>query len=64
MGNGDIQFRWNIYRGLFEYEDMLFLLHALRPENIFVDVGANVGAYTILSSKVVNAKSVAFEPMI
>ena len=63
MGNDDIQFRWNIYIGLFEYEDMLFFLHALRPENIFVDVGANVGAYTILSSKVVNAKSVAFEPL-
>ena len=28
---------------------MLFLLHALRPENIFIDVGANVGAYTIFS---------------
>lgn len=63
IGNDDIQFRWNIYIGFFEYEEMLFLLHALRPENIFIDVGANVGAYTILSSKVVNAKSIAFEPL-
>lgn len=42
---------------------MLFLLHALRPDEIFVDVGANIGAFTILASKVVKAKSISFEPL-
>jgi FkbM family methyltransferase len=53
----------NLYTGLMEYEDMLFLLHALQPTEIFVDIGANIGAYTILASKVVNAQTIAFEPI-
>lgn len=42
---------------------MLFLLHLLRPTNTFVDVGANVGAYTVLASKVVGSHTIAFEPL-
>ncbi len=52
----------NIYNGLVEFEDMAFILHVLRPGDLFVDVGANVGAYTILASKNAGAKTVAFEP--
>jgi hypothetical protein len=33
----------NIYSGLFEFPDMAFLLHVLRKEDLFVDIGANVG---------------------
>ena len=53
----------NIYTGLHEFEDMMFLLHLLRPEDVFVDVGANIGSYTILASSVVSAKSISFEPV-
>ncbi len=53
----------NIYAGFMEYEDMIFLLHALQPTETFVDVGANIGAYTILASKVVKSSSIAFEPL-
>lgn len=53
----------NIYTGLHEFSDMAFLLHFLRPEDLFVDVGANVGSYTILASAVVGARSYAFEPV-
>lgn len=52
----------NIYAGLHEFEEMSFLLHFLRQEDTFFDVGANVGAYTILASGVSEAKSIAFEP--
>lgn len=52
----------NIYAGLHEFEEMSFLLHFLRPEDTFFDVGANVGAYTILASGVSKANSIAFEP--
>ena len=62
-GLGEFGLTGNIYCGFMEHEDMLFLLHVLRPEHTFVDVGANVGAYTILASKVVGSKSVAFEPL-
>lgn len=53
----------NVYAGLHEFEDMAFLLHALRAEDLFVDVGANVGTYSVLAAKVVGARVVAFEPI-
>lgn len=62
-GLGEFGLTGNIYCGFMEYEDMLFLLHVLRPQHTFVDVGANVGAYTILASQVVGSKSIAFEPL-
>ena len=46
-----------------EYRDMMFLLHSLKASEIFVDVGANAGAYSVLASKVVRAKSIAYEPI-
>ncbi|MCO5168015.1 MAG: FkbM family methyltransferase [Planctomycetes bacterium] len=53
----------NVYCGLHELEEMAFLLHLLRPEDQFVDVGANVGSYTVLASAAVGARTVAFEPV-
>jgi FkbM family methyltransferase len=53
----------NIYTGLHEFEEMMFLLHLLRPGDIFTDVGANIGSYTILASAVAGAKSISFEPV-
>jgi FkbM family methyltransferase len=53
----------NIYTGLHEFIDMAFCLHLLRPGDLFIDVGANVGSYTILASKVVGAKSFTLEPV-
>jgi FkbM family methyltransferase len=63
IGPGETGLTGNLYAGFMEYEDMLFLLHALRPSNIFVDVGANIGAFTILASKVVKSRTIAFEPL-
>jgi len=52
----------NIYCGLHEYADMSFVLHLLRPGDLFVDVGANIGSYTVLASGVCGARSIAIEP--
>ncbi|MFD1628601.1 FkbM family methyltransferase [Pseudopedobacter beijingensis] len=52
----------NIYTGLHEFEDMSFLLHFLRPEDTFFDIGANVGSYSLLASGFVGANSITFEP--
>lgn len=41
---------------------MAFLLHLLRPGDLFLDIGANVGSYTVLASKVCGARTIAFEP--
>ncbi len=53
----------NIYVGLHEFNDMSFLLHYLRPGDLFVDVGANIGSYTVLASGAAGAKTICFEPM-
>ncbi len=53
----------NIYCGLHEFEDMAFILHFLRSDDHFVDIGANVGTYTVLASKVCGARTVAIEPV-
>jgi FkbM family methyltransferase len=52
----------NVYCGLNDFEDMSFLLHYLREDDIFLDVGANVGAYTVLASAAARAWTYAFEP--
>jgi FkbM family methyltransferase len=52
----------NIYVGLHEFPDMAFLLHFLKSGDLFLDIGANVGAYTVLASGVCKANSWAFEP--
>lgn len=52
----------NIYAGLHEFADMAFVLHLLRQGDLFADVGANVGSYTVLASGVRRARSIAFEP--
>jgi FkbM family methyltransferase len=52
----------NLYVGLHEFEEMAFALHFLRPGELFVDVGANVGSYTILAAAGIGARVAAFEP--
>jgi FkbM family methyltransferase len=53
----------NIYLGLHEFNDMGFLLHFLRPNDIFFDIGANVGSYTVLASGHCKARTFCFEPI-
>jgi len=53
----------NIYTGLLEFEDMAFILHALQKEDLFADIGANIGVYTVLAAKNVGAKVVSVEPV-
>lgn len=53
----------NIYTGLHEFEDMSFVLHFLRNSDVFIDVGANVGSYTVLAAAVVGAKCLSIEPI-
>lgn len=52
----------NIYCGLHEFEDMGFVLHFLRPGDLFVDVGANIGSYSLLAAAT-GARVVSFEPV-
>jgi len=53
----------NLYCGLHEFNDMGFLLHFLRHDDLFVDIGANIGSYTILAAGHVGASVVSVEPV-
>ncbi|MBP1152324.1 FkbM family methyltransferase [Methylocaldum sp. BRCS4] len=53
----------NLYCGLHEFEDMAFVLHFLREEDLFVDVGANIGSYTVLAAGAVGARTISIEPI-
>jgi FkbM family methyltransferase len=53
----------NVYAGLQEFEEMAFVLHLLRSGDLLVDVGANVGTFSVLASAVRGADVVAFEPV-
>lgn len=52
----------NLYTGLHEYHEMAFVMHVLRAGDLFIDVGANVGSYTILAAAVAGANCIALEP--
>jgi FkbM family methyltransferase len=53
----------NIYCGLHEFADMAFVLHVLRPDDLFLDLGANIGSYTVLAGKVAGAHCLTLEPV-
>ena len=46
---------------LCEFEEMAFVMHFLRPNDVFVDVGANIGAFTVMAAGVAGSQVVAFE---
>jgi FkbM family methyltransferase len=51
------------YTGLTDYYDKSFIAHVLREDDLFVDVGANVGTYVVLAAGVAGARCVAVEPV-
>ncbi|MGM0583322.1 MAG: FkbM family methyltransferase [Pseudomonadota bacterium] len=53
----------NWYSGLHEHREMAFVLHMLRSDDLFADVGANVGSYTVLAAGAAGARVVSFEPL-
>jgi FkbM family methyltransferase len=53
----------NWYCGLHEVEEMGFVLHALRADDLFMDIGANVGSYTVLAAGATGARTIAVEPI-
>lgn len=63
VGPGETGFTGNIYCGLHEFPDMAYVLHVLASEDLFVDIGANVGSYTLLACGAKAAKGYCFEPV-
>lgn len=53
----------NLYCGLHEFNEMIFLLHYLRKEDLFIDIGSNIGSYSILASGHVGCNTISIEPI-
>lgn len=53
----------NWYCGLHEPNEMGFILHVLRPTDRFLDVGANIGSYTVIAAGAVGAETISVEPI-
>jgi FkbM family methyltransferase len=60
---GETGLTGNIYSGLQDFPEMGYLLHVLRDDDLFVDVGANSGSYTVLACAVAGARGLAIEPV-
>ena len=52
----------NVYCGLHDFEEMGFVLHVLGEGDCLVDIGANVGTYSILAAGAGGAHVLSFEP--
>jgi FkbM family methyltransferase len=60
---GDAVMTLNLYCGLLDFDDMAYVLHLMTPQELFVDIGANVGAYTMLACSAKGARGYCFEPV-
>jgi FkbM family methyltransferase len=60
---GETGMTQNLYCGLHEFDDMAYVLHVLRSDDLFVDAGANAGSYTLLACGVQGARGYCFEPI-
>lgn len=53
----------HIYCGAFEWEEREWLFTHLKADDVFFDIGANIGLFTVLAAeKCSNGRVVAFEP--
>jgi FkbM family methyltransferase len=53
-----------LYCGLYDYNEMNFLLRYLHADDSFIDVGANIGVYTLLAASIIQSGSIySFEAL-
>jgi FkbM family methyltransferase len=53
----------NYYCGLDEYEDMSLVLHLLRRDDWFIDIGSNEGVYSLLAAGGPKCNVISVEPV-
>ena len=63
IAKGDSGLVGNVYFGVYEVNESMFTVHFLRNNDIFLDIGANLGHYSLLASGLTDATSIAIEPI-
>jgi len=59
----DVGATGNYYCGLHDADGMLFVAHLLREGELFADVGANIGSYSVLAATSRGARVISCEPV-
>jgi FkbM family methyltransferase len=59
---GDIGLTGNYYAGIIDFNQISFICHTLDKNTTFVDVGSNLGEYSIAAAKVTGVNCISFEP--
>ena len=54
--------RGHYFFGVHSFEEELFAIHFLRKDELFIDVGANLGMFSIMVAATTGARALAFEP--
>ena len=64
MSRADFWWTWELSAGVWEPGVIRHLANALREDDVFLDIGAYVGPYALLASRLVGpgGKVYAFEP--
>jgi FkbM family methyltransferase len=60
---GDASFSQNVFFGISEWEESLFLVRYLNKSDLFLDIGANNGHYSLLASGICCSQTIAVEPI-
>jgi FkbM family methyltransferase len=53
----------NLYCAMSEPNEMLFMLHFLHESDVFFDIGANAGSYSLLAAGISKSNVYSFEPV-
>jgi FkbM family methyltransferase len=59
---GDVGLTGNYYAGIVDFNQISFICHTLDTNTTFVDVGSNLGEYSIAAAKVAGVNCISFEP--
>lgn len=54
----------NLYCAMSEPNEMLFMLHFLNESDVFFDIGANAGSYSLLAAGISKSNVYSFEPVL
>lgn len=63
LHRGETGLSGNLYCGLHEFSEMAYVLHVVGADDLFVDVGANAGSYTVLACAARGARGICVEPV-
>ena len=63
INKGDVGLTGNYYCGVFDFNQVFFLLFSANESDKFIDIGSNLGSYSIAAAKVKGLNTYTIEPV-